>query len=163
MPIDNAMQSAQPTRLLHTMLRVSDLERSLQFYIEKLGMRLHRQERYPAGRFTLAFVGYGEERADACIELTHNWDPLAYQHGTAYGHIALAVVNVAASCASLRAAGVAVVRQAGPMSASSPDRSTPEHIAFIEDPDGYRIELVQQSTVTAQHAPKETPICLSYD
>ena len=163
MPIDNATQSAQPTRLLHTMLRVSDLERSLQFYIEKLGMRLLRQERYPAGRFTLVFVGYGEERADACIELTHNWDQPAYQQGTAYGHIALAVVNVAASCASLQAAGVAVVRHAGPMSASSPDRSAQEHIAFIEDPDGYRIELIQQSTATAQHTPKETPTCLSYD
>jgi lactoylglutathione lyase len=108
MPIDNAMQSAQPTRLLHTMLRVSDLERSLQFYIEKLGMRMHRQERYPAGRFTLAFLGYGDERTDACIELTHNWDQPAYQHGTAYGHIALAVVNVAESCASLQAAGVQI-------------------------------------------------------
>lgn len=138
-----------PTRLLHTMLRVGDLERSLQFYVGKLGMRLHRQERYPAGRFTLAFVGYGDERASACIELTHNWDQSAYQHGTAYGHIALAVVDVARSCASLQAAGVAVVRQAGPMSASSPDRSEQEHIAFIEDPDGYRIELVQQSTPSA--------------
>lgn len=137
-----------PTQLLHTMLRVGDLERSLQFYVGKLGMRLHRQERYPAGRFTLAFVGYGDERANACIELTHNWDPSVYEHGTAYGHVALAVVNVAQSCASLQAAGVAVVRQAGPMSASSPDRSEQEHIAFIEDPDGYRIELVQQSTPT---------------
>lgn len=137
-----------PTQLLHTMLRVGDLERSLQFYVGKLGMRLHRQERYPAGRFTLAFVGYGDERANACIELTHNWDQSVYEHGTAYGHVALAVVNVAQSCASLQAAGVAVVRQAGPMSASSPDRSEQEHIAFIEDPDGYRIELVQQSTPT---------------
>lgn len=138
-----------PTQLLHTMLRVGDLERSLQFYVGKLGMRLHRQERYPAGRFTLAFVGYGDERANACIELTHNWDQSVYEHGTAYGHVALAVVNVAQSCASLQAAGVAVVRQAGPMSASSPDRGEQEHIAFIEDPDGYRIELVQQSTPTA--------------
>ena len=163
MPIDNATQSARPTRLLHTMLRVGDLQRSLQFYIEKLGMRLHRQERYPAGRFTLAFLGYGDERTDACIELTHNWDDSAYQRGTAYGHIALAVVNVAQCCASLQAAGVVVVRQAGPMSASSPDRSEAEHIAFIEDPDGYRIELVQQSASTAPHAPKETTPCLSYD
>lgn len=163
MPIDHATQSARPTRLLHTMLRVNDLERSLQFYVERLGMRLHRQERYPAGRFTLAFVGYGEEQADACIELTQNWDQPAYQHGTAYGHIAVAVVNVAASCASLQEAGVTVVRHAGPMSTSSPDRIAQEHIAFIEDPDGYRIELVQQSDAPSQHLLKETPKCLSYD
>lgn len=159
MPIDHTTQSTnQPVRLLHTMLRVSDLERSLQFYIRKMGMRLHRQERYPEGRFTLAFLGYGDERTDTCIELTHNWDRSAYERGTAYGHIALAVLDVAQSCASLHAAGVTVVRQAGPMSASSPDRSEQEHIAFIEDPDGYRIELVQQSApaVYQQAAARET-------
>ena len=148
MPLENATPSARPTRLLHTMLRVSDLERSLQFYVGKMGMRLHRQERYPQGRFTLAFLGYGDERTEACIELTHNWDQAAYQRGTAYGHIALAVVNVAQSCACLQATGVAVVRPPGPMAASSPDLREQEHIAFIEDPDGYRIELVQQSSPT---------------
>ena len=161
-PIDPTTQSARPTRLLHTMLRVSDLGRSVQFYTEQLGMRLHRQERYPAGRFTLAFLGYEDECTAACIELTHNWDQPDYQHGTAYGHIALAVVNVAESCASLQAAGVAVLRPAGPMAVSSPDRSAPEHIAFIQDPDGYRIELVQQSTPATPQAPKETSTCPSY-
>jgi len=143
-PMNNEGLHTQPTRLLHTMLRVADLERSLAFYTGPLGMRLHRQERYPEGRFTLAFVGYGHEATDASIELTHNWDETAYQQGTAYGHIALAVDSVTRSCARLQAAGVKVVRQAGPMLARSPDRSAPEHIAFIEDPDGYRIELIQQ-------------------
>lgn len=142
--IDDEELYNQPTRLLHTMLRVADLERSLAFYTGKLGMRLHRKERYPEGCFTLAFVGYSNEAMDASIELTHNWDETAYQQGTAYGHIALAVHSVANSCARLQAAGVKVVRQAGPMLSLSPDRSVPEHIAFIEDPDGYRIELIQQ-------------------
>ncbi|MBU0748919.1 MAG: lactoylglutathione lyase [Gammaproteobacteria bacterium] len=142
--MNNEGLHTQPTRLLHTMLRVADLERSLAFYTGPLGMRLHRQERYPDGRFTLAFVGYGQEKTDASIELTHNWDETAYQQGTAYGHIALAVHSVAHSCARLQAAGVKVVRKAGPMQSRSPDRSAPEHIAFIEDPDGYRIELIQQ-------------------
>lgn len=102
---NNEGQGTQPTRLLHTMLRVADLERSIWFYTGTLGMHLHRQERYPEGRFTLAFVGYGHEPDDACIELTHNWDQPTYQRGTAYGHIALAVRNVAQSCASLQAAG----------------------------------------------------------
>lgn len=133
-----------PTRLIHTMLRVGDLERSIQFYTEKLGMRLMRRETYPSGRFTLAFLGYGEEHSGATIELTHNWDRSTYEPGDAYGHIALAVRNVHASCANLEAAGVKVVRKPGPMSVTSPDRSDVEHIAFIQDPDGYRIELIQQ-------------------
>lgn len=149
MSINAAIQGTdRPTRLLHTMLRVSDLERSLQFYIQKMGMRLLRQERYPAGRFALAFLGYEDESTGACIELTHNWDQSVYERGTAYGHIALAVADVAQTCASLQAAGVMVVRPPGPMSESSPDRKEQEHIAFIEDPDGYRIELVQQPTPT---------------
>jgi lactoylglutathione lyase len=143
-PMNNEGLHTQPTRLLHTMLRVADLERSLAFYTGSLGMRLHRQERYPDGRFTLAFVGYGHEETDASIELTHNWDETAYQQGTADGHIALAVHRVTHSCARLQAAGVKVVRKPGPMQSLPPDRSAPEHIAFIEDPDGYRIELIQQ-------------------
>jgi lactoylglutathione lyase len=144
MKMDDEELLTRPTRLLHTMLRVADLERSLAFYTGPLGMRLHRKERYPEGRFTLAFVGYGHEVAEASIELTHNWDETAYQRGTAYGHIALAVHSVAKSCLSLQAAGVKVVRQGGAMMSLSPDRIAPEHIAFIEDPDGYRIELIEQ-------------------
>ena len=143
--MDTIIPGLRPTRLLHTMLRVVDLERSLRFYTGALGMHLLRQEHYPDGRFTLAFVGYGPEASGACIELTHNWDAPAYQHGTAYGHMALAVEDVAHCCVQLQAAGVAVVRPAGPMRARSPNRSTPENIAFIEDPDGYRIELIQQA------------------
>ena len=141
---DDEGLSPQPTRLLHTMLRVADLERSIEFYTNKLGMRLHRQERFPQGRFTLAFVGYGHESTDASIELTYNWDQSAYQRGTAYGHIALAVHSVAKSCDSLQAAGVSVVREAGPMQSLSPDLTSPENIAFIEDPDGYQIELIER-------------------
>lgn len=143
--IDDEGLTSQPTRLLHTMLRVANLERSLAFYTGPLRMRLHRRERYPEGRFTLAFVGYGDEATGASIELTHNWDESAYQRGTAYGHIALAVRSVANSCASLQTAGVKVVRQAGPMRSPSPDRIAPENIAFIEDPDGYQIELIERS------------------
>lgn len=161
MTIDHEALGCRPTRLLHTMLRVADLERSIQFYTGTLGMRLHRQERYPAGRFTLAFVGYGHEADHACIELTHNWDQSAYQRGTAYGHVALAVRDVAQSCASLQAAGVAVVRQAGPMADHSPDRSAPEQIAFIRDPDGYRIELIQQHQLTHPTIQGELPCLLS--
>jgi lactoylglutathione lyase len=157
MPIDHELQSYQPTRLLHTMLRVGDLERSIKFYTEKLGMRLHRQERYPLARFTLAFVGYGDVRTDASIELTYNWDQSTYERGSAYGHIALAVRNVQASCARLQAAGVTVVRQAGPMAAPSPDRREQEHIAFIQDPDGYQVELIQQSVPAAQPHKEATP------
>ncbi|MDD5332280.1 MAG: lactoylglutathione lyase [Rhodoferax sp.] len=132
-----------PQRVLHTMLRVGNLERSIAFYTENLGMQLFRQERYPSGSYTLAFVGYGDERSGAVIELTHNWGTDTYTHGAAFGHVALAVTDIQSICAWLEAAGVKVLRAPGPMTASSPDRSDSEVIAFIEDPDGYRIELIQ--------------------
>ncbi|APV50962.1 lactoylglutathione lyase [Betaproteobacteria bacterium GR16-43] len=130
-------------RVVHTMLRVADLDRAVSFYTAKLGMTLLRREDYPAGRFTLAFVGYGAEADGACLELTHNWDRDTYDHGDAYGHMALAVDDVGATCLALERSGVHIARPAGPMSAASPDRARPEVIAFIEDPDGYRIELVE--------------------
>jgi lactoylglutathione lyase len=124
-------------RMLHTMLRVGDLERSLRFYCEVLGMQLLRRKDYPGGRFTLAFVGYGDEASHTVIELTHNWDTTAYDLGTGFGHVALGVDDVYAACARLRSAGANVVREPGPMKHGGSE------IAFIEDPDGYRIELIQ--------------------
>ncbi|WP_347248163.1 lactoylglutathione lyase [Zoogloea sp.] len=124
-------------RLLHTMLRVGDLDRSITFYTEVLGMRLLRRKDYPEGRFTLAFVGYQDESAGAVIELTHNWGVESYELGTAYGHIALEVPDAQAACESIRARGGKVVREAGPMKHGS------TVIAFVEDPDGYKIELIQ--------------------
>lgn len=124
-------------RLLHTMLRVGDLDRSLAFYTEVLGMRLLRRQDYPEGKFTLAFVGYQEESEGAVIELTHNWGVESYELGTAYGHIALAVPDAYAACDAIRARGGKVVREAGPMKHGS------TVIAFVEDPDGYKIELIQ--------------------
>ena len=124
-------------RILHTMLRVGDLDRSLSFYTEILGMRLLRRQDYPEGRFTLAFVGYGDEAANTVLELTHNWDTASYELGNAYGHIALAVPDAAAACAEIKARGGKVVREAGPMKHGS------TVIAFVEDPDGYKVELIQ--------------------
>ena len=124
-------------RLLHTMLRVGDLERSLAFYCELLGMRLLRRKDYPSGRFTLAFVGFGDERSHTVIELTHNWDTDRYDLGTGFGHIALGVEDIYATCDALRAKGAKIVREPGPMKHGGSE------IAFIEDPDGYRIELIQ--------------------
>ncbi len=123
-------------RLLHTMLRVTNLEKSLVFYTQVLGMKLLRQKDYPEGRFTLAFVGYGAESEQAAIELTHNWDTHTYDLGTAYGHIALEVEDVYAACATIKAAGGKVVREAGAMKHGS------TILAFVEDPDGYKIELL---------------------
>jgi len=130
-------------RIRHTMLRVNDLQRSLHFYLQKLGMKLFRREDYPEGRYTLAFVGYGDELLDPAIELTHNWDQHSYEHGSGYGHIALAVGDLVSVCSNLASLGVRIVRSPGPTQATSPDRSIPEFIAFIEDPDGYRIELIE--------------------
>ena len=132
-------------RLLYTMLRVGDLERSIGFYTGPLGMRLLRRRDYPAGRFTLAFVGYDEEASDAVIELTHNWDGQGYEHGTAFGHVAIGVADVYGACRVLEAAGVPIIRPSGPLKAD-PD----EVIAFAQDPDGYRVELVQAPHVAAQ-------------
>ena len=124
-------------RLLHTMLRVGDLERSLAFYTEVLGMTLLRRRDYPEGRFTLAFVGYGEESTTSVLELTHNWDTGSYEIGTGYGHIALGVDDITATCEAIAAKGGRVVRPPGPMKHGS------TVIAFVEDPDGYKVELIQ--------------------
>ena len=126
-------------RLLHTMLRVGDLERSIAFYTEVLGMQLLRRQDYPEGRFTLAFVGYGEEHAQTVIELTHNWDTSAYDLGNGFGHIAVEVTDAAAACDAVRAKGGKVTREAGPMKHGT------TVIAFVEDPDGYKIEFIQKS------------------
>jgi lactoylglutathione lyase len=123
-------------RLLHTMLRVGDLERSLAFYTDVLGMRLLRRKDYPGGRFTLAFVGYGDERDHTVLELTHNWDTSSYEIGTGYGHIALGVDDIQAVCEGIRAKGGKVVREPGPM------KNGTTVIAFVEDPDGYKVELI---------------------
>ena len=127
-------------RLLHTMLRVGDLERSIQFYTEVLGMRLLRRKDYPGGRFTLAFVGYGDESDTAVLELTHNWDTASYEIGSAYGHIAIGVEDIGAVCDQIRAKGGRVVREPGPMKNGS------TVIAFVEDPDGYKVELIELSS-----------------
>lgn len=127
-------------RLLHTMLRVGDLEKSLAFYTNVLGMRLLRRKDYPDGRFTLAFVGYQEETEGAVIELTHNWDTTSYDLGNAYGHIALEVDDAYAACDKVKERGGKVVREAGPMKHGT------TVIAFVEDPDGYKIEFIQKKS-----------------
>jgi lactoylglutathione lyase len=125
-------------RILHTMLRVGNLERSIDFYTNVLGMRLLRQKDYPSGRFTLAFVGYEDEDQGAVLELTHNWDTEQYDLGTAYGHIALQVGDAAAACDMVRQKGGKVTREAGPMKHGG------SVIAFVEDPDGYKIEFIER-------------------
>jgi len=124
-------------RLLHTMLRITDLERSLSFYTEVMGMELLRRRDYPSGRFTLAFLGYGKEADTAVIELTHNWDTSSYDLGTAYGHIAIGVDDIVGTCDAIRRKGGQVVREPGPMKEGG------TVIAFVEDPDGYKLELIQ--------------------
>ena len=124
-------------RILHTMLRVGDLERSLAFYTEVLGMRLLRRHDYPEGKFTLAFVGFQDEVEGAVIELTHNWGVESYELGNGYGHIALEVPDAYAACEAIKARGGRVTREAGPMKHGT------TVIAFVEDPDGYKIELIQ--------------------
>lgn len=124
-------------RLLHTMLRVGDLQRSIDFYTNLLGMRLLRTSENKEYKYTLAFVGYEEESEGAVLELTWNWGVEKYDLGDAYGHIALGVDDVAATCDRLRKAGGSVVREAGPVKGGS------TIIAFIEDPDGYKIELIE--------------------
>lgn len=141
--IQNTSLAKPETRLLHTMLRVGNLDRSINFYTKILGMKLFRKEDYPDGHFTLAFVGYGDERCGSTIELTHNWGRENYEHGSAFGHIAIAVKDIKATFTKLEALGVKVLRSPGPMAVGSPDRSEAEVIAFIEDPDGYRIELIE--------------------
>jgi lactoylglutathione lyase len=125
-------------RILHTMLRVTDLERSLRFYTEVLGMRLLRRKDYPEGKFTLAFVGYGDESDTAVLELTHNWGVGKYELGNAYGHIAVAVDDAYKACEEVKRRGGKVTREAGPMKHGT------TVIAFIEDPDTYKIELIER-------------------
>lgn len=125
-------------RFLHTMLRVGNLERSLAFYTDILGMKLLRQKDYPDGKFTLAFVGYGDESDHTVLELTHNWDIESYDLGNAYGHIALGVADIYTACQAIETKGGKVTRQPGPMKHGS------TVIAFVEDPDGYKIELIQK-------------------
>ena len=130
--------SSSGVRILHTMLRVRDLDRSIDFYTRLLGMNLLRRTDYRAGRFTLAFVGYGDEARDTVLELTHNWDQeKAYEIGSGYGHIAIAVPDLIGACARLEKEGVPVPRPPGPMKGGT------TALAFIEDPDGYRIELLE--------------------
>ncbi len=124
-------------RVLHTMVRVGNLERSLDFYTNVLGMKELRRKDYPDGRFTLAFVGYGDESSNAVIELTHNWDTTAYEIGTGYGHIALGMENIYTACDAIREKGGKITREPGPMKHGTTE------IAFVEDPDGYKIELIQ--------------------
>jgi lactoylglutathione lyase len=123
-------------RILHTMIRCGELDRSIAFYTGVLGMRLLRRRDYPEGRFTLAFVGYASEAEEAAIELTYNWGVTAYEQGTAFGHIAIEVDDVYAACDAIRKAGGTVTREAGPMKGGT------TVIAFVADPDGYKIELI---------------------
>jgi lactoylglutathione lyase len=127
-------------RILHTMLRVGDLERSLAFYTGVLGMKLLRRSDYSEGRFTLAFVGYGPEESSAVLELTHNWDTHRYELGGGYGHIAVEVDDAYAACEQVTAKGGKVTRPAGPMKHGT------TVIAFVEDPDGYKIEFIQKKS-----------------
>ncbi len=124
-------------KMLHTMLRVGNLDRSLAFYTELLGMRLLRKKDYPGGRFTLAFVGYGDESDHTVVELTHNWDTEHYEIGSGFGHLALGVEDIYQACERLRAEGAKITREPGPMKHGTTE------IAFVEDPDGYKIELIQ--------------------
>ena len=124
-------------KMLHTMIRVGNLDRSLAFYSELLGMKVLRKKDYPGGRFTLAFVGYGDEADHTVVELTHNWDTEHYEIGTGFGHLALGVEDIYRTCDELRAKGATITREPGPMKHGTTE------IAFVEDPDGYKIELIQ--------------------
>lgn len=125
-------------RMLHTMIRVHDLDKSIAFYTGLLGMQLLRRTDYPAGKYTLAFVGYGDEASNCVIELTHNWDHEPYDIGNGFGHLALGLPDVYKACEDLAAAGAKITRPAGPVKHGT------TVIAFIEDPDGYKIELIER-------------------
>jgi lactoylglutathione lyase len=125
-------------RVLHTMIRVGDLEKSITFYTEALGMSLLRKNDYPGGRFTLAFVGYGDEEETAVVELTHNWDTSSYDLGEGFGHIAIGVGDIEGACDRVREFGGKVIREPGPMKHGT------TVLAFVEDPDGYKIEFIQK-------------------
>ena len=126
-------------RVLHTMIRVGDLEASKKFYCEALGMKLLREREYPDGKFTLCFVGYGDESQEAVIELTHNWGVTSYELGNAYGHVALGTDDIKGACDRVRALGYKVTREPGPMKHGT------TVIAFVEDPTGYKIELIEKA------------------
>ena len=126
-------------RLLHTMIRVGDLDKSIAFYTEVLGMRLLRRKDYPEGKFTLAFVGYADESEQAVIELTHNWDTKTYDLGNGFGHIAIAVQDAYKACEDVKKLGGTVTREPGPMKFGG------TVIAFVQDPDGYKIEFIQRA------------------
>ena len=126
-------------RLLHTMIRVNNLEESLKFYCDALCMKLLRNKDYPSGEFSLAFVGYGNEKDNTVIELTYNWGTSSYELGNAFGHLAIGVDDIYKTCAELKTKGVKVVREPGPMKHGG------AVIAFIEDPTGYKVELIEQS------------------
>lgn len=123
-------------QFLHTMIRVNDLDESLRFYCDALGMKLLRKQDYPGGEFTLAFVGYGDEKDNTVIELTHNWGTSSYDQGSAFGHLAIGVDDIYQACDELKGSGVNVVREPGPMAHGG------AVIAFIEDPNGYKVELI---------------------
>ncbi len=124
-------------RLLHTMIRVGNLDKSIAFYCDQLGMKLLRRTDFPGGRFTLAFVGYGDESTDSVVELTHNWDTDEYDIGDGFGHLAMSTDDIQATCDRLRKTGVKITREPGAMKHGT------TVIAFVEDPDGYKIELIQ--------------------
>jgi lactoylglutathione lyase len=127
-------------RLLHTMLRVGDLEKSMEFYTDILAMQLLRRKDFPDGKFTLAFLGYGDESENTVLELTHNWETSEYDLGNGYGHVAISVDDVYAACEQVKQSGGEVVREAGPMKHGT------TVIAFVKDPDGYLIELLQEKS-----------------
>lgn len=132
-----------PHSILYTMIRVGDLDRSITFYRDALGMSEVRRETFSEGRFTLVFMGYSGDLSAATIELTWNWDETEYTHGSGYGHIALEVADISAACERLEAQGVKILRPAGPMTYAPEETGERENIAFVEDPDGYRIELIE--------------------
>lgn len=136
--------SVMPSRILYPMIRVSELDHSLTFYIEVLGMRELRRETFTEARFTLVFIGYGEEVSSTVLELTYNWDEQRYEHGSGYGHLALEVADINCTCERLAGLGVKILRDPGPMRFAADESAERETIAFIEDPDGYRIELIER-------------------
>jgi lactoylglutathione lyase len=139
-PKTSATQGASKFRMLHTMLRVRDLDKSIAFYTGLLGMKLLRRNDYPSGEFTLAFIGYGDEDSNTVLELTYNWPQKEpYNLGNGYGHIALGVPDIYATCAQLEKAGAKITRPPGPMKHGT------TVIAFIEDPDGYKVELIERA------------------
>ncbi|MBT6355826.1 lactoylglutathione lyase [Methylophilaceae bacterium] len=127
-------------RILHSMIRVNNLEESIKFYTQVLGMNLLREKEYPEGKFSLAFLGYGKETEETVIELTYNWDKIEYEHGNAFGHIAIEVDDIYQFCEEIKNKGAKIIRDPGPMMGSK------LVLAFIEDPNGYKIELIEKGT-----------------